>query len=193
MDLKKTIITLGGAAAFLMASIASADIVELSSQEAADLVAQGDYYILDVRTDSEWTWVGHPGENRAQEGGYLDGKVVNISYLIEKVDGSTTENQYFVHDVLREFKGDRSVNLIAMCRSGSRSLRAAEALEAAGFTSVYNMTYGFEGDRDASGYRTVNGWKVEGYPYTDGRDGAYTLEVYLRGGGFDRLLQYLFD
>jgi rhodanese-related sulfurtransferase len=85
------------------------------------------------------------------------------------------------------------VNLIAMCRSGSRSLRAAEALEAAGFTSVYNMTYGFEGDRDASGYRTVNGWKVEGYPYTDGRDGAYTLEVYLRGGGFDRLLQYLFD
>jgi rhodanese-related sulfurtransferase len=47
-----------------------------------------------------------------------------------------------------------------MCRSGVRSIDAAKALEAAGYTNVSNMLYGFEGTKvDDNGYRTINGWK----------------------------------
>jgi rhodanese-related sulfurtransferase len=197
MDIRKTLAALtAGAAALLLTAASFAapppPYQNITPWDAAQMVENvRDTYILDVRTDSEWTWVGHPGENRQGEGAYLDGKVVNISYLIEKPDGSTKVNPHFVEDVFARFDGDRHVNLISMCRSGGRSVQAALALDEAGFKNIYNMTTGFEGGRDAKGYRTVSGWKVDGLPYTDGREGAYTLEVYLGGGDLVRLLEYL--
>jgi rhodanese-related sulfurtransferase len=53
-----------------------------------------------------------------------------------------------------------------MCRSGQRSVEALKDLENAGYKNLYNMKYGFEGSTDINGYRTLNGWKVEGLPYT---------------------------
>jgi rhodanese-related sulfurtransferase len=44
-----------------------------------------DIYILDVRTAAEWKWVGHPGKDGYGEGADLTGKVINISYFIEKM------------------------------------------------------------------------------------------------------------
>jgi rhodanese-related sulfurtransferase len=57
-------------------------------------------YILDVRTEAEWQWVGHPGPNKLgaadpnklEEGAGLRNKVVNISYQIEK-DGVLVDNR----------------------------------------------------------------------------------------------------
>jgi rhodanese-related sulfurtransferase len=132
-----------------------------------------DCYILDVRTDEEWRWVGHPGVNKAGYGAELEGKVVNISWLIMWRD-ELVENWRFLRDVKRTFGWrDRDVKLITMCRSGSRSKAAADALEAAGYRNVFNMTHGFEGDRDPSGYRIRNGWKMDGFPYNDSGEGAY--------------------
>lgn len=134
-------------------------------------------YILDVRTPEEWRWVGHPGENKDGEGTVLEApseKVVNIAWKVQ-VGNALLVNPDFVEDVDEFFDGDTHVTLITMCRSGSRSRAAADALEAAGYANVYNMTSGFEGDRDEYGYRTVNGWKVEGFPYNDSAAGAYVL------------------
>jgi rhodanese-related sulfurtransferase len=171
MNIKQTLAALAGAAALLVAWPAFAyDDVE--PWKAAVMVANQDAYILDVRTGSEWTWVGRPGKNRLGEGDYLEGKVVNISYKVETAGGMVV-NPSFVADVMEYFDHDRKVKLIAMCRSGGRSVEAAEALEAAGFKKVYNMTTGFEGHRDVYGYRTLNGWKVDGFPYKDGSEGAY--------------------
>ena len=47
--------------------------------------------------------------------------------------------------------------------------------EEAGFANVLNMATGFEGGKDALGYRTVNGWKVDGLPYNFNTEGAYTF------------------
>ena len=59
---------------------------------------------------------------------------------------------------------DRPVVLI--CRSGNRSVDAGKALEAAGFTRVYNVLYGFEGELDDTHHRgTLNGWRCEGLPW----------------------------
>jgi hypothetical protein len=38
------------------------------------------------------------------------------------------------------------------------------------FAEVFNIGKGFEGDKNSDGYRTVNGWKNSGLPYT------YTLK-----------------
>lgn len=57
--------------------------------------------------------------------------------------------------------------IIVMCRSGHRSARAAAMLAGAGYTNVWSLVEGFEGDREPGGEaRTVNGWKNAGLPWT---------------------------
>jgi rhodanese-related sulfurtransferase len=144
----------GGALAFQDISPAAA--YALSGSDANS-------YIVDVRTIAEWQWLGHPGINKTGEGSALDGKVVNISYKIEK-KGATVINPSFLNEINELFSNSTDVTLIIMCRSGSRSKAAATLLEEAGYT-VLNMVTGFEGGKDANGYRTVNGWANDGLPY----------------------------
>lgn len=127
-------------------------------------------YILDVRTNSEWTWVGHPGVNNLGEGKALAGKLINISYKIEYKKDFIV-NPSFLSDVQEMFPNPAEVTLIAMCRSGKRSVAAAQALEAIGYVNMKNMVTGFEGGKDAAGYRTVNGWANDGLPYNYSGEG----------------------
>ena len=68
----------------------------------------------------------------------------------------------------RGLKKDNPIFLI--CRSGSRSAKAAKILNLAGYTSVYTVTDGFEGDKakhgPRKGERVVNGWKNSGLPWS---------------------------
>lgn len=123
-----------------------------------------DVYILDVRTEGEWRWVGHPGANILGEGIELEGKVVNVSYKIEK-NGSFILNPAFLTDIEGLFGEHPNVVLITMCRSGKRSAAAATVLEGAGY-AVLNMVTGFQGSKDTRGYRSVNGWINNGLPYS---------------------------
>ena len=134
------------------------------SEAYAMATAYSNVYILDVRTEAEWRWVGHPGVNKTGDGNLLNGKVVNISSMIFKA-GSFIVNPSFLSEVNEIFEDVDNVVLITMCRSGKRSIAAAIALEAAGYTAI-NMLTGFEGGKDANGYRTVSGWAVDGFPYT---------------------------
>lgn len=60
--------------------------------------------------------------------------------------------------------------VIVMCRSGDRSMKAVNLLAEAGYTKVYTVVDGFEGDsaKDGpnAGKRVVNGWKNAGLPWT---------------------------
>lgn len=56
--------------------------------------------------------------------------------------------------------------VILMCRSGDRSANAANLLAKAGFTQVYSVFEGFEGDMSKDGRRAVNGWKNDGLPWS---------------------------
>ena len=60
--------------------------------------ADANVYILDVRTWSEWIYVGHPGVNKLDEGADLEGKVVNISYKVWKKDEFIV-NKRFLKDI----------------------------------------------------------------------------------------------
>lgn len=162
-------------AALLLSSAYTAHAYENVTPTEAYYMAttEADTYILDVRTRAEWDWVGHPGENRTGEGAALPGKVINIAYMIE-YKGDLIVNPSLLIDVKNAFPNPAEVTLITMCRSGGRSIAAAEALEAAGYPFVKNMVTGFEGGKDGSGYRTVNGWKVDGLPYNYSGEGYHT-------------------
>ena len=70
----------------------------------------------------------------------------------------------FVAHVKKAASVDRPIVLI--CRSGNRTLDAGRALEEAGFTQVYNVLKGFEGDLDENHRRNMkNGWRYEGLPW----------------------------
>ncbi|MEN8207213.1 MAG: rhodanese-like domain-containing protein [Pseudomonadota bacterium] len=83
------------------------------------------------------------------------------------------DNKNFVADVEARLKQKgltRDDTVILMCRSGKRSASAVNMLAGAGFTKVYSVVDGYEGDKakegDNKGKRAVNGWKNSGLPWT---------------------------
>ena len=171
----KTLIGAFIAASCLLAANAFA-YENVTPSEAYDMVVGDGAYILDVRTQEEWMWVGHPGINKQGDGANLEDHVLNISIAIYKKKkyrktGLLVENRRFAKDAQKLLAHDDII--ITMCRSGGRSILAALALEEAGFTNVYNMQTGFEGSSDSNGYRAVNGWKIDGLPYNHSAEGMY--------------------
>ena len=79
------------------------------------------------------------------------------------VDGQFAEN---LQQQLAAAGASKESKLCFLCRSGVRSLAAAQVMTAAGYTQSFNISSGFEGDLDESGHRGGrNGWKSEGLPW----------------------------
>ncbi len=150
--------------AMILAATAASAYDDVTPVQAYDAVMNGGAYILDVRTEAEFIWVGHPNVPN----------VVNLSWEIEN-HGQFILNPSFISDVNELFGTAKATHIITMCRSGARSVAAALALEAAGYTNVSNMLKGFEGDVNKTqglGYRTLNGWKNSGLPGHTSKVGA---------------------
>jgi rhodanese-related sulfurtransferase len=121
--------------------------------------------IIDVRTPEEYLFVGHPT---------MAWKIplASQSYEWDEAKGKFPMNLHtdFVSRVKEVVKP--GVTLMLMCRSGGRSAIAVNLLAKAGFTNVYNIIDGMEGDivEDPAsvfkGQRMVNGWKNSGCPWT---------------------------
>ena len=57
--------------------------------------------------------------------------------------------------------------IVFLCRSGARSLAAAKAMAAKGYSRCFNIAGGFEGDLDSERHRGLrNGWKQAGLAWT---------------------------
>jgi rhodanese-related sulfurtransferase len=83
------------------------------------------------------------------------------------------DNKNFVADIDAQLKKKgltKDDTVILMCRSGKRSAKAANMLADAGYTRVYSVVDGYEGDKaregESKGKRTVNGWKNSNLPWT---------------------------
>lgn len=70
-----------------------------------------------------------------------------------------------VDNLLAEHKRDRAATIILYCTIGERSARAASLLAVSGFTNVYSVVDGFEGEASA---RAGPGWKASGLPWVIG-------------------------
>ncbi|MHB9117836.1 MAG: rhodanese-like domain-containing protein [Burkholderiales bacterium] len=105
--------------------------------------------LIDVRSEMEFLFVGHPV-----------GAILVPWYNTPDWD----LNPHFVGEVKMAASLNRPVVLI--CRSGNRSVEAGHALESAGMPEVYNVLYGFEGELDEHHHRgTLNGWRNDGLPW----------------------------
>ncbi len=112
--------------------------------------------LVDVRTDAEWAYVG------LTDLAGVGKKPVLIAW---QVFPKMEVNAGFV-DQLRQAGFTPEHHIYFLCRSGVRSLAAAQAARAAGFAHVFNVADGFEGNADGEGHRgKLGGWKAMGLPW----------------------------
>lgn len=113
------------------------------------LLQTGAAALVDVRSAEERKFVGHvPG-----------------SLHVAWANGtSLTRNPRFTREL--EAKVAKDAVVLLLCRSGKRSALAAEAATKAGFTQVYNVLEGFEGELDAQQQRGhADGWRFHALPW----------------------------
>ncbi|WP_026556119.1 rhodanese-like domain-containing protein [Arthrobacter sp. 35W] len=124
---------------------------DLAPAEAWDKVAAG-ALLVDVRTEGEWAHIGVPDTSA------LDTTPLFIQWNL----AGGTPNPAFLSELSAAVPAE--AELVFLCRSGVRSIAAAEVATAAGFTA-YNVLEGFEGQPDAYGDRVLNGWKNSQLPW----------------------------
>jgi rhodanese-related sulfurtransferase len=121
--------------------------------------------IVDVRTVIEYIWVGHTEMSIT-----IPAFVQTSKWDEERKYFALAPEPNFVTEMEKRF--DKNAILILFCRSGERSALAVNMMAKAGFTQVYTMTDGFEGDMVTDpdnvfvGKRMKNGWKNAGLPWT---------------------------
>ena len=121
--------------------------------------------ILDVRTPEEFLFVGHPD---------MAWKIPVISQSFEWDEEKSSYPMVLLADFVARVSeiAKPEDTIMAMCRSGGRSAIAVNLLAQAGFTNVYNIIDGMEGDYNEDSEKVTNspqpvsGWKNTGCPWT---------------------------
>lgn len=122
----------------------------VSAQDAWQLVQAGKAVLVDVRTNEERTFVGY---------------VPQSLHVAWATGTSMNRNPRFVRE-LEAKAGGKAAVVVLLCRSGKRSALAAEAAAKAGFTHVFNIAQGFEGDLDDQQQRGHSGgWRWHALPW----------------------------
>jgi len=118
--------------------------------EAWQLITDGAARLVDVRSAEECKFVGHVAQ------------AINIPWATGL---SLNRNVRFVKE-LETKGGGKNAILLLLCRSGKRSTEAASAATQAGFTSVFNVLEGFEGDLNRLHQRgSEGGWRYWNLPW----------------------------
>ncbi|WP_437715348.1 rhodanese-like domain-containing protein [Sorangium sp. So ce448] len=138
-----------------------ADIKRVSPQQAKKLIDEEGYLYLDVRSEPEYA-AGHPSGAH------------NVP-LMHAGAGGMKQNPDFLDVVRALYPTDAKI--IVGCKSGQRSMRAAEAMVSAGYTAVIEQRAGFEGPRDAFGAITEPGWGPAGLPVETATSGGSYAEL----------------
>ena len=128
----------------------------------------GKVLFLDLRTRAEAMYVGMATG--------IDALVPFVEHQELMTDWDAQRGIYrleplqdFVPEVNRRLaqKGlSKSDVVVLICRSGDRSSRGANRLADDGYTQVWSVVDGFEGDMGKDGRRSVNGWKNAGLPWS---------------------------
>lgn len=148
----------------------------MTSQQAYDHMMKDmdNTLFLDVRTPAELNYLGVTS-------------VMDANVPTHMMDGSAWDdkknryrrkpNDTFVADVDARLKAKglkKSDMVILICRSGKRSAKAVDMLAKDGYTKVFSVVDGYEGDKlkegDNKGKRKKDGWKNAGLPWTYSMD-----------------------
>lgn len=148
----------------------------LTASEAQEMLKESDALFVDIRSRAEVAFLGMPTRVN-----------VHIPYMVMPMMASfnSKKNTYDLEmnpDFPRDFQEYAAAHgissddpIILICRSGSRSARATNLLASLGYTQVYSVVDGYEGDKAKSGsgagQRVVNGWRNAGL------DWSYKIEA----------------
>ncbi len=116
--------------ASLTSMTATAETELISVEDAYEKSINGEVILVDIRTPQEWTRTGTP----------LSARLVTLQ----------SERFLSTINALQAERPDASVALI--CRSGTRSTRAAQILEEAGIKHIYNVKEGVEGSPNGTSW-----------------------------------------
>lgn len=132
----------------------------------------GKVLFLDIRTRAEAMYVGMATPVDALVP-YVEHQEIMTEWDDRRGLYRLEANAEFAQEVERRLRAKglgKADPVILLCRSGDRSAKAADFLQLHGFSQVYSVTEGFEGDlgKDgpAVGRRAVNGWKNAGLPWS---------------------------
>ena len=122
----------------------------MAPPQAWALVQAGQAVLVDVRSAEERKFVG---------------QVPGSLHVAWATGTALTRNPRFTREL--EAKVGKQDVVLLLCRSGKRSALAAEAATKAGFTQVFNVLEGFEGELDAHQQRGhADGWRFHALPWT---------------------------
>ena len=145
----------------------------VTAKQAHDMVKKDhkNTLFVDIRTRSEVNFLGMPVTADA-----------NIPYMQmsewyawneKKKSFKLDVNNDFAKKIATRLKAkslSKTDTVILMCRSGSRSAKAANLLASLGYKKVYTVVDGYEGDKvktgEFKGMRMKNGWKQSKLPWT---------------------------
>lgn len=144
------------------------DVPRISPAEAHARMTREGYAYVDVRAEDEFE-EGHPAG------------AINVPLLVRGPAG-LEPNPEFIEVMERLFPKDAPI--VVGCQKGGRSLRAARALAAAGFTRVLDQRAGWDGVRGTFGEVLEPGWWRAGLPAATGTPAGRTYaELKARGRG----------
>lgn len=124
---------------------------DISAALAYHWFTSGQAILIDVRSDAERAWVGEVPGSIAVAWKLWPGMAANPNF-----------------DASLRAHAQPGARLVMLCRSGVRSIAAAQRATEMGF-EAYNIVEGFEGDLDAEGHRgRLGGWRKAGLPWHQG-------------------------
>jgi rhodanese-related sulfurtransferase len=121
----------------------------VTPNEAFELTQAGLARLIDVRTPEERKFVGYVAD----------------SVAVPWATGTAfTRNPRFLREL--ESKAQKNEVLLFFCRSGARSIAAAESATRGQFQFAFNVVEGFEGELDDARRRsTQGGWRYRDLPW----------------------------
>ena len=148
--------------AFIRQEVYPMSYENVDPSQAQELLDGGeDYTYVDVRSIPEFE-NGHPAG------------AVHVP-LMHREHDQMVPNMDFLR--ICELNFDHGARLIIGCQSGARSLRAAEALVAAGYEGIVHMDGGFGGARNEMGQIVAEGWMQQGLPVEYGAGDSQSYEA----------------
>lgn len=152
------------AASQVETSVGEVHIASVSVEDAwTRLKSDAGSVLIDVRTIAEWAYVGLPDLSS------IGKRPVLVEWQGFPDDRLNTAFVERVAEALNPIGAGRDSELFFICRSGQRSLKAAQAMAAAGYARCRNVADGFEGPLDPNRHRgQLAGWKARGLPWAQG-------------------------
>jgi glyoxylase-like metal-dependent hydrolase (beta-lactamase superfamily II)/rhodanese-related sulfurtransferase len=121
---------------------------DISAELAHQWMLSGKARLVDIRSHAERAWVGFVPDALGIEWKIWPGMAMNPNF-----------------DTELKAAAPAGAAVMLLCRSGVRSIAAAERAQSLGYTA-YNILEGFEGDPDGEAHRgQKGGWRYRGLPW----------------------------